>query len=170
MVDFDVVELPSTDHVEEGDNAPDFTRPLVNIEYWEDTPLSELVDESESNRVVLIFYPMDGAFPATYIWNEVRDREWGEHATVVGVSISTPYEHKQFIEERGMDYRLYSDPANGVAEIYGLEHDLDGMTGISEARPAVFIIDDMHVEYAWVASEWPDFPPYNEIESVLTPQ
>jgi peroxiredoxin len=111
---------------------------------------------------------MDGAFPAAYMWNEMRDRGWGEELTVVGCSISTPYEHETLIEERGMDYRLFSDPGNGVAREYGVEHDLDGMTGISEARPAVFLLDaDRTVEYAWVAEEWPDFPDYDEVEDAI---
>ena len=183
MPDFEVVTLPDTDHVAEGDTAPDFTRPLVNDEYWEDASLSELTDEGP---VLLVFYTMDGAFPATYIWNEIRDREWGSEArsasenasgetasdgdlTIVGLSISDPYAHKQLVEERGMDYRLFSDPQNAVAEEYGIAHDLDGMAGVSEPRPAVFLLDeDRTVEYAWVAEEWPGFPNYDEIEDVLT--
>ncbi|NHN60627.1 MULTISPECIES: redoxin domain-containing protein [Halorussus] len=167
MPDFDVVELPETDHVAEGDTAPDFTRPLVDEEYWEDASLSDLTDEGP---VLLVFFPMDGAFPATYVWNEIRDRGWGrdEDVTVVGLSISDPYAHKQLIEERGMDYRLFSDPQNGVAEEYGIVNDLDGMAGVSEPRPAVFLLDeDRTVEYAWVAEEWPDFPDYDEVEDAL---
>jgi len=163
MVDFEVVDLPETDHVVEGETAPDFTRPLVNAEYWEDVSLSDL-----DGPVCLVFYTMDGAFPATYMWNEIRDREWGDHATVVGLSVSDPYAHKRLIEERGMDYRLFSDPANGVAEAYGVENDLDGMSGVSEARPAVFVLaEDLTVEYAWVAREWPDFPDYDAVERHL---
>jgi len=167
MVDFDVVELPETDHVAEGDTAPDFTRPLVNDEYWEDTALSELTADGP---VLLVFYPMDGAFPATYVWNELRDRAWEDDydVTVVGLSVSDPYAHKQLVEERGMDYRLFSDPQNGVAEEYGIVHDLDGMAGVSEPRPATFLLNgDRTVEYAWVAEEWPDFPDYDEIEAAL---
>jgi peroxiredoxin len=165
MVDFDVVDLPETDHVDVGDTAPDFTRPLVNDEYWEDVSLSDLTAEGP---VCLVCYPMDGAFPATYIWNEIRDRAWGDRLTVVGVSISTPYEHKTFIDEREMDYRLFSDPANGVGTAYGIENPLDGMTGVEEPRPAVFLLDgDRMVTYAWVASEWPDFPDYDEIEDAI---
>lgn len=164
-MDFDVVDLPESDHPEVGETAPDFTRPLVNEEYWADTSLSELTDEGP---VVLVFYTMDGAFPGTYMWNEIRDRQWGDHATVVGVSISTPYEHEQLIEERGMPYRLFSDPAAGIAEAYGIENDLDGMTGVTEHRPAVFLLDeDRTVQYTWVASEWPDFPDYDEVEDHL---
>ncbi|MFB6127253.1 MAG: redoxin domain-containing protein [Halolamina sp.] len=165
MVDFEVVELPETDHVAEGDVAPDFTRPLVAEEYWEDRSLSAFTDEGP---VLLVFGTMDGAFPATYMWNELRDRELGDHLSVLGVSVSTPYEHKQFIAERGMNYRLFSDPAADLAEAYGVTHDLDGMTGVVEHRPAVFILDgDRTVEYAWVAAEWPDFPDYDEVEAAV---
>jgi len=165
MVDFDVVALPDTDHVGEGDRAPDFTRPLVTDEFWADASLSDLTDEGP---VCLVFYPMDGAFPATYIWNELRDREWDDHLTVVGVSISTPYAHKRLIEERGMPYDLFADPANEVAEAYGIAHELDGMAGVSEPRPATFLLDeDRTVQYAWVAEEWPDFPPYDALEAEI---
>jgi peroxiredoxin len=165
MVDFDVVELPETDHVDVGDTAPDFTRPLVNDEYWEDVSLSDLTADGP---VCLVFHPMDGAFPSTYVWNEIRDRGWGDSLTVVGVSISTPYEHKSFVAERKMDYRLFSDPSNAVGRKYGIANPMDGMTGIEEPRPAVFLLDsDRRVAYAWVASEWPDFPDYDDVEDAI---
>ncbi|SHH13561.1 redoxin domain-containing protein [Halobaculum gomorrense] len=163
MVDFDVVDLPEADHVAEGERAPEFTRPLVGAEYWTDTALSDL-----DGPVALVFFPMDGAFPATYVWNEIRDREWGvdEDLTVVGVSISTPYEHKTFVEERGIRYELFSDPSAEIGDRYGAVQDLDGMTGVREHRPAVFLLDeDRTVEYAWVADQWPDFPDYDEVEA-----
>ncbi len=169
MVDFDVVELAEPDAVGEGDLAPDFTRPLVNDEYWSDTALSDLLADGP---VLLVFHPMDGAFPSTYVWNEIRDRSWDEYAPeVVGVSVSDPYAHKRLIEEREMPFRLFSDPRNGVAREYGVVHDLDGMTGVEEPRPAVVLVnEDRRVEYAWVAGEWPEFPDYDEIEAVLAEQ
>jgi len=155
---FDVVELPPHDAPSEGDEAPDFVRPLVNDEYWEDTALSEVAP------ALLVFYPMNGSFPATYIWQEVRDRGWTDETDVVGVTISTPYSHKRFLDEYGVDARLFADPSNDVAREYGVEHDLDGMEGVEEPRPAVFAVDDdMTVEYAWVAEEHPEFPPYDEV-------
>ncbi|MEF8799787.1 MAG: redoxin domain-containing protein [Halolamina sp.] len=165
-LEFDIVDLPEANHVDVGDTAPDFTRPLVNEEFWEDRSLASL---TEDGQVLLVAFPMDGGFPATYIWNEISDREWGgEGLTVVGVSISTPYEHKRFILEREMGYELFSDPAASVADEYGIENPLDGMAGITEHRPAVFLIDeDRTIEYAWVAEEWPDFPDYDEIEAEL---
>lgn len=165
MVDFDVVELEDADHVEVGEQAPDFTRPLVNEEYWENAALSEL---TAAGPVLLVFYTMDGAFPATYIWNELRDRDLGDQLTVVGCSISDPYAHKQLIEERETDYRLFSDPGAEVARDYGIDHELDGMAGVREPRPAVFLLDEERtVRYAWVASEWPEFPDYDEIEEAI---
>ena len=62
-LDFEVVELDETDHPAEGDEAPDFTRPLVDSEQWHDVALSELLDEGP---VVLVFHSMDGAFPASW--------------------------------------------------------------------------------------------------------
>lgn len=166
-LEFDVVELDSADHPEIGETAPDFTRPLVNNEFWEDASLSELTDEAP---VVLVFHPMDGDFPATYIWREIRDRGWDAYdVTVVGLSISSPYEHSRFLEEWGVEaFSLFSDPNNGVAERYGISHELDGMAGIEEPRPAVFVIDGTRtIRDGWVAAEWPEFPPYDELEAAI---
>jgi peroxiredoxin len=172
MVDFEVVDLGDADHPEVGDAAPSFTRPLVDAEYWEDAALSDVYAEGPT---LLVFHPMDGAFPSTYVWNEIRDRKWegsevgdGAHLQVVGVSISSPYEHKTLIEERGISSRLFSDPGAGVAEAFGIDWELDGMTGVREPRPAVFLVDEEGtIRYAWVASEWPAFPEYDEIEAAL---
>ena len=165
-LDFDVVDLGPADHVGVGEEAPDFVRPLVNGEFWEDVALSELTAEGP---VALVFHPMDGAFPATYLWNEIRDRDWRAYETeVVGVSISDPYRHKRLIDERGIDHRLYADPGNGVAEAFGIAHDLDGMAGVEEPRPAVFVLDgDRTVTWAWVAREWPEFPDYDAVEAAI---
>jgi peroxiredoxin len=168
MVDFDVVDLPETDAIEVGETAPNFTRPLATAEFWEDVALTDLLD---AGPVCLVFHPMDGAFPTTYVYNELRDRDVDEYGVqVVGLSISSPYEHETTIRERGIEHftGIFSDPANDVAERYGVEHALDGMTGIEEPRPAIFVIDpDQTVRYAWVADEWPDFPDYEALEAAL---
>lgn len=166
MMAFDVVDLAPTSHPEPGDEAPDFTRPLVTPEYWEDRSLSELTDDG---RVILVFTPMNRTFLATHTWEELKERGWDDRkATVVGVSISTPYAHKRLIDEYDLPFPIFSDPANEVAETYGVGHDLDGMTGISEPRLAVFVLEsDRTISHAWVADEWPEFPDYDEIEDAL---
>ncbi|PSQ55345.1 peroxiredoxin [Halobacteriales archaeon SW_8_68_21] len=164
MVDFDVVSLPETDHVAEGEVAPNFTRPLVNDEYWEDRPLADVVD----GPTLLLFHPMDGAFQGTYLYNAVDDHGWADDVDVLGVSVSTPYAHERLLADRGDGVRIFSDPAAGVIEEYGLAHDIDGMTGITESRPAVFLLDaDRTVEYAWVADEHPAFPDAEAIDDAV---
>jgi peroxiredoxin len=162
-MDFDVVELGDADHVEVGDEAPDFERPLVTDEYWADASLAELTDDGP---VLLVFHPMAGSFPALYVWKELKSRAWDDDHDVrpVGVSISDPYGSKRLIEDRAMGYELFSDPQNDVAAEYGIVNDLDGMAGVSEPRPAVFLVDeDRVVQYAWVAEVWPDFPDYDAV-------
>jgi len=162
---FEVVSLDPADPPAEGEVAPDFTRPLVNDEFWEDVSLSELTDEGP---VLLVFHPMAGSFPATYIWQELCERDLGDLLTVVGLTASDPYAQKRLIEARDMPYRLFADPANGVAREWGIEHDLDGMTGISEPRIATFLLDgERVVRDAWVAEEWPEFPPYDDVEAAV---
>ena len=165
--DFDIVSLSPADHPEVGDTAPDFTRPLVNGDFWEDVSLSTLTEEGS---VLLLFHPMDWAPTAINLWNAVQARTWNERfeVTVVGVSISTPYDHKRFLNERGLDYELFSDPTNALAEAYGVVHDLDGMNTVAEPRPAVFLLDpDRTIRYAWVTDKWPAYPDYDEVEAAL---
>jgi len=160
---FEVVSLGPADHVEEGEQAPEFTRPLVDDEHWENVSLSELTDEGP---VLLVFHPMAGSFPTTYIWQELVERGLEEVLTVVGVTSSDPYAQKRLVEARDMEFRLFADPANDVARSYGIEHDLDGMAGISEPRIATFLLDtDRVVRDAWVSEEWPEFPPYDDVEA-----
>ena len=164
MPDFPVVELPDTDHPTDGETAPDFTRPLVNDEFWEDRALSDVVD----GPTLLLAHPMDGAFQSTYLYKEVDDRGWADDVDVLGLSVSSPYEHKSLLAERADGVRIFSDPGGDVLETYGVAHDIVGMTGITEARPAVFLLDgDRTVEYAWVASEHPDFPEYDAVDEAI---
>lgn len=161
-----VTELPPTETVAVGDRAPEFTRPLVNADYWEDVALSDL---AEANPVLLVHYPMDGTGTTKSTWIELRERGWGsDELTVVGVSISTPYEHSQLIDRHDLPFALFSDPAAGVAEAYGTVHDLHGMAGIRGHRPAVFLIDpDLTVRYAWVTEQWPPEIPFEAIEAAI---
>ncbi|SEW26371.1 redoxin domain-containing protein [Natrinema salifodinae] len=167
MPEFDVVELGPTDHPEPGEEAPEFTRPLVTDEFWEDRTLSELVDETDG-RTILVFTPMTGSFVAKYVWDELAERDWDDAARVVGVTASTPYGIKRFIEDNDYPFAFFTDPSNRVAESYDIAHELDGMTGLSEPRVAFFALDaDRTVEGAWVATDWPEFPDYDDLESAL---
>ncbi|QFU84691.1 redoxin domain-containing protein [Natronorubrum aibiense] len=160
----ELIEFPPAEHPTVGETAPEFTRPLVSAAYWEDTSLSTLVERE--GPVLLVFYPLNWGGKSVYWWGEIRDRSWHEDLTVVGVGIGQPFDHQRFIERHGLENALYSDPGNGVAERYGVVHDLDGMTGVSEPRPATFLIGpERTIDHVWIADEWPPSPPYDEIES-----
>ncbi|THE65071.1 peroxiredoxin [Salinadaptatus halalkaliphilus] len=168
MPEFDVVELPAATPPATGEEAPDFTRPLVTDEFWEDRSLSSLLAESEG-RTILVFTPMIGSFPGTYVWEELAERNWDEGVDrVVGITAATPYAVSSFLDGTGVPFSIFADPANDVADRYGVAHDLDGMTGISEPRPAFVVLEaDGTVAASWVASEWPEFPEYDELETQL---
>lgn len=166
MASFEVVDLPETDYPEEGETAPDFTRPLVNRDYWEDVALSTLL---EDGPVLLVPFPMDGTGAAKGTWIDIRNRGWGgDDLTVVGLSVSTPYAHKHLLDRHDLQFGLFSDPAAGVAEDYGISHDYHGMNGIVGHRPAFFLIDESRIiQYAWVTNRWPAEKPYERIETAI---
>ncbi|SDR43708.1 redoxin domain-containing protein [Natronobacterium texcoconense] len=167
MPEFEVVSLESTEHPEAGDEALEFTRPLVTDEYWEDVSVSDLV--ADTGKTILVFTPMAGSFLAKYVWDELTERGWDEaDARVVGITAANPYGVKRFLEDNDVPFEFFADPGNEVAEKYGFAHDLDGMAGVSEPRLAFVALDaDLTVETTWVAAEWPEFPDYDDLESEL---
>ena len=167
VVEFDLPAFPASDPPVEGDRAPDFTRPLVRKEYWDDVAFSEFA--ADAGAALLVFYPLNWGGKSMYWWKEIEKRGWGgDGVGVVGVGISQPFDHQRFIESRDLPYPLYSDPGNGVAQRYDVVHDLGGMAGIAEPRPSVFLVDEnLTVEYVWVADVWPESPPYDAIEAEL---
>lgn len=167
MPEFEIVTFPESAAPAVGETAPDFTRPLVTAEGWSDVSFSELA--ADAGHALLLFYPLNWGGKSMYWWKEIQNREWGgDGVAVVGINIAQPFDHQRFIESRELPYGLFADPANGVAESYDVVHDLDGMAGVSEPRPAVFLVDDdLTVEFAWVADEWPESPPFDAIDAEL---
>ena len=166
MPEFDVVDLGPADAPAPGDEAPDFTRPLVTDELWEDRSLADLAGEG---RTILVFTPMIGSFVGKYVYDELLDRGWADRdERVVGVTASTPYGVSRFLDGGEYPFAIFADPGNDVATAYGIAHDLDGMAGVSEPRLAFVAIDDeLTVEATWVATEWPEFPEYDDLEDRL---
>ncbi|ELY55642.1 redoxin domain-containing protein [Natronolimnohabitans innermongolicus] len=164
MPDFDVIDFDAADSPERGETAPDFTRPLVTDEFWEDRSLSDVV--ADEGRTILVFTSMIGAYTSKYVWDELAERDWFDRADrIVGLSAATPYAISAFLDDNDHPFAVFADPANDVAGEYGIVHDLDGMEGISEPRMAVFVLEpDLTVADAWVADEWPEFPPYDDLE------
>jgi len=133
-LDFDVVDLGPADHPEEeGDQAPDFTRPLVTDEYGRTSPSPTSSSARTAPR----------SWSSTRWTAPSRDvRLEGDHEARVArgrhrgrpIHLHAPTPIRTLIEERGLgeDYVLYSDPAATVAEEYDIAHELDGMAGVVE--------------------------------------
>lgn len=119
--------------VEVGDKAPDFTLPS---DAW-DNKVS-LVDFTRKGPVALFFYPGD--------WSSVCSDQLGKlqaemgrfdelGARVVAVSADTPWSHRAFAEQRGIEFTLLSDLEREAIEDYGVRHE----GGFPER--AYFVID-----------------------------
>ena len=107
--------------VEVGDQAPDFTLPSDN---W-DNKIS-LQDQIRQGPVALFFYPGDWSSVCTdqmsRIQSEIgRFEELG--ARVLAVSADTPWSHKAFAEDRGIEFPLLSDFERDVISEYGVKHE-----------------------------------------------
>lgn len=142
---------------EVGDKAPDFTLPTDS---W-DTTVS-LVDFTKDGPVALFFYPGDWSSVCTDQLGVVQaemDRFDEIGAKVVAVSADTPWSHRAFAEQRGIEFPLVSDLERSAIEDYGVRHE----GGFSER--AYFVIDREGVVRAKKVESSPGDQP--EVEAVL---
>tara|TARA_Y100001978_G_scaffold142966_1_gene128069 strand:- start:95 stop:559 length:465 start_codon:yes stop_codon:yes gene_type:complete len=152
--------------VKVGDMAPDFT--LKNISKEEVT-----LSEHHGKTVILAFYP--GAFTG------VCDKEMCSfqenlaklndcNATVLGISVDSPWANGEFSRKYGLEFDLLSDLDRGVVEAYDAKFvGLGGIEGYVSANRVVIIIDsDGTVQYRWVAENPGVEPDYEEIVSLCS--
>ena len=146
---------------DEGDDAPDFTAPLVTDDI-EEVTLSERLDEDAP--VVLAFFP--GAFTppcreemASFQEDIDRYRDLG--ATLYGVSVDTPFAQQGFKEQEGFEFGMVSDTNKEIVDDYDVRIDMEDIGYYGLANRAVFVVDaDGEVTYKWVADDpetQPDF-------------
>jgi peroxiredoxin len=143
--------------VEVGQKAPDFTLPSDS---W-DNEVS-LEDARREGPVVLFFYPGDWSSVCTDQMGQLQQEiELFEEkgAKVLGVSVDSPWSHKAWAEERGIEFPLLSDFQREVVEDYGVKHE----AGFPER--AYFVIDEEGVVRAKKIEDSPSDRP--EVEDVL---
>jgi peroxiredoxin len=149
--------------VEQGDSAPEFTAPLANGDV-ESISLSETLGDGP---VVLAFFP--GAF--TSVCREemcsFRDRlaEFEDvDATVLGVSVDTPFALNAFREENDLGFDLVSDTGREIVDAYGVRDDDFAGLGYAAAKRSVFVLDsDGTVVYRWVTDDPGVEPDYDAV-------
>lgn len=92
---------------------------------------------------------------------------------VVGVSRSSRWLHRQFIDRLGLEFPLYSDADLDISAAFNVSYRAFGVS-----RRSCFLADeDRRVRYRWVGDHWldptRDMPPvgeiYEEIREIVDP-
>jgi|TARA_B100001996_G_scaffold380901_1_gene369278 peroxiredoxin len=149
--------------VEVGDKAPDFTLKNTAKE-------AVTLSEYHGKTVILAFYP--GAFTGvcdkemcSFQENIARLNDC--NATVLGISVDSPWANAEFARRYNLEFELLSDLGRDVVESYDATFvGLGGIDGYVCANRVVIIIDDEGtVQYRWVAENPGVEPDYEEIIS-----
>lgn len=140
-----------------GEKAPDFTLPTDD---WSNKV--SLTDYTKEGPVALFFYPGDWSRVCTDQMGQLQaemERFEEKGAKVLAISADTPWSHKAFAEDRGIEFPLLSDFGREVIESYGVRHE----QGFPER--AYFIIDGEGVIRAKKVESSPSDQP--EVDAVL---
>ena len=147
-----------------GDTAPDFELPVTMEETW------KLSENKGKDHIVLLFFPLafspvchDELCAIRDGFNEFRNL----NASVVAISIDSPFVLGKWKEELGLPYPLLSDFNKTVCQTYGAYHEkLGPLKGV--AKRSVFIIDKAGIlRYIWISDDPGKMPEVTEIQDVL---
>jgi peroxiredoxin len=140
-----------------GSPAPQFT--LVS------SALKEVsLADFKGKKVILHFFPMAFTGTCTTQLCTMRDNFGyydGLNATILGISVDSPFTLTKFKEENNYQFDLLSDFNKEISTAYGAiyEQFVFGLKGVS--KRAAFVIDEaQHIVYAEVlevATDLPDF-------------
>jgi peroxiredoxin len=146
-----------------GDDAPDFTAPLVNGSIDSFT----LSDRLAEAPLVLAFFPAAFTPTCTAEMCTFRDRlsEFERiDATVYGVSIDTPFTLNEFRDRNDLNFGLVGDSNREAVDAYDVSMDFEAYGVDRVAKRAVFVVDrDGVVTYAWVSDDPGAEPDYDAV-------
>src|SRR5882762_6311393 len=118
----------------------------------------------KGKKVVLHFFPMAFTGTCTTQLCTMRDNFGyydGLNATILGISVDSPFTLAKFKEENNYQFELLSDFNKEVSTAYGCIYDefVLGLKGVS--KRAAFVIDEeqniIYAEVLDVATDLPDF-------------
>jgi peroxiredoxin Q/BCP len=158
------------DTLEVGQQAPSFSGPLVRPDgQTTDTALAALL---EDGPVLISFYTVDFSPDCIEEWCAFRDFDWftAGSVQVVGVSKSSTWLHRQFIDRLELEFPLYSDPDLAISEAFGVAYRALGVS--RRSKRSCFLVDtDQTIRYRWVGDHWldptRDVPPVGEIHEEI---
>ena len=134
-----------------GEKAPDFKIPSDD---WGNEVALE--DYTSEGPVVVFFYPGDWSSVCTDQMGQLQsemNRFEEKGAKVLAISVDSPWSHKAFAEDRGIEFPLLSDFQRTVIEDYGVKH----QNGFAER--AYFVIDGEGVVRAKKVEDTPGDQP-----------
>ena len=149
--------------LEVGDKAPEFTLTGTDLE-----PIT--LKSFSGKNVVLHFFPL--AFTSVCTEQMCTARNYYEkyielNATVVGVSVDSPFVLKKFAEENQLQFAKGSDFNRATSKAYGVlfVDDFAGLTHFS--KRSAFVIDKTGVvQYAEI-TDGKSLPDFAKIEATL---
>lgn len=142
---------------EVGEKAPEFTLPTDD---WDRTV--SLEEYTNEGPVALFFYPGDWSSVCTDQMSRIQEdigRFEDLGAKVLAISADSPWSHKAFAGDRGIEFPLLSDFGGAVTQEYGVRHE----RGFPER--AYFIIDREGVIRTKQVEQTPKSQP--ELDKVL---
>jgi len=124
--------------LKEGEIAPPFTTQMVTGESVAPVSLADF----HGKKVVLYFYPKDETSGCTKEACAFRDgysRYTNAGLVVLGCSVDSADEHKQFISKNSLPFPLLVDPDKTIAKAYGAAN---GIPILGLDRRITYIIDE----------------------------
>ncbi len=148
-----------------GSKAPDFT--LTNSDKQAVT-----LSEHFGKPIVLQFFPLAFTSVCTAELCSVRDNIAfynQTNATVLGISVDSPFTLAKFKEEQKLNFQLLSDFNKEVSGAYGAlyENFVLGLKGVSK-RSAFVINAEGNIAYAEVLENAGDQPNFSAIQDALS--
>ena len=146
-----------------GEPAPSFT-----LKNTAKTDVS--LEDYKGKTVILAFYP--GAFTGvcddemcSFQNNFARLND--SNATVIGISVDSPWANAEFAAKYNLEFELLSDLDREVVEAYDAKFiGLGGIDGYESANRVVIVVDkEGIIRHRWVAENPGVEPDYDEIVS-----
>ena len=143
-----------------GEMAPDFT---LTAHDKSTVTLSEMQGE----RIILAFYPAAFTGVCTKEMCTFTDAMAGldaAGASVLGISVDSPFSNGAFASENGIGFPLLSDVHRDAVNAYGVALDDFVIAGYTVAQRSVFVVEaDGSIGFAWVADNPGQEPDYEAV-------
>ena len=148
-----------------GEMAPDFT---LTAQDKSSVTLSEM----RGGRVILAFYPAAFTGVCTKEMCTFSDGMTSLNssgASVLGISVDSPFSNAAFAEANGILFPLLSDVHREAVEAYGVSLEDFVIPGYTVAQRSLFVIEaDGSIGYAWVAENPGMEPDYDAVMAHCT--